>query len=412
MDISPMTTVSTPVNIQWHLSVLIVCLILLGIVTVFGTLLVICAVYHETSLHTSTYYYVTSLAFADLLVGLIVIPSGIIVEMTGGYWPLNRFLCDIKLCIDVFASTASILGLCAIALDRYYAIINPMAYPNSFVTKKWYYVVICLWTCAAILSFPTIVYWRTTLANATQGTGQINQTIEIRTKFYHCEYPNDPYYVLFSSIVVFYFPLIIMLFVYVRIFYVARRQLRSFRVGILKPERQNPRSIIPKFQLNHMVFITPQRSLTKKPPPLVEAPTSAVVDSSLRIHVGKYQGLIPTDTISVSFNFNSHNHLRFLHSLSTKIFNYAADRKVAKMLSLIVGAFILCWLPFFSYFVLSGFFFLHLKTQYPQRHDLLIRIFSWFGYTNSALDFFVYALSSKEFRTAFIKLLCRKKGNS
>ncbi|CAF0988075.1 unnamed protein product, partial [Didymodactylos carnosus] len=399
MNISSTTTSLIPTELQWRLSILVILLTVLCIVTIFGTVLVMCAVYFEKSLHSSTHYYVASLAFADLFVGLIVIPSGIIVEMTRGIWPFNKIFCDIKLSIDVFASTASILGLCAIALDRYYAIINPMSYPNSFVTKKWYYVVICLWTCAAILSFPTVVYWRKTSEWKALARKRINSTNKIQPTLYRCEFPDDPYYILFSSIVVFYLPLSIMLFVYVRIFYVARRQLRSFRTGVLKPERHNLTSIIPKFQLNHRISITANR------PSRIESPISLVTASPLRVHVGKYRASIQHDTISISSNSLSNNHSLFLHSLSKKVFKYAADRRVAKMLTLIVGAFILCWLPFFSYFLLSGFFFLHLKMDHPRRHELLLRIFSWLGYTNSALDFFVYALTSKEFRHAFIKLL-------
>lgn len=41
-------------------------------------------------------------------------------------WPLPEFLCPIWLFLDVLFSTASIMHLCAISLDRYIAIKKPI----------------------------------------------------------------------------------------------------------------------------------------------------------------------------------------------------------------------------------------------------------------------------------------------
>ncbi|CAF1466425.1 unnamed protein product, partial [Didymodactylos carnosus] len=128
-------------------------------------ILVIYTVIHECTLHTSTYYYVASLAFADLLVGLIVMPFAFIFEMTDDeYWLFQhhlRFLCDFWHSVDIFASTASIFGLCVIGLDRYMAITRPIQYPNSFMSKRWYYMLSFIWICSAVISFPAVVHFGT-----------------------------------------------------------------------------------------------------------------------------------------------------------------------------------------------------------------------------------------------------------
>jgi hypothetical protein len=51
-------------------------LISFSVITVAGNVLVIMAVFREKSLHTPTNYFITSLAVADGLIGLLVMPFG------------------------------------------------------------------------------------------------------------------------------------------------------------------------------------------------------------------------------------------------------------------------------------------------------------------------------------------------
>ena len=74
------------------------------------------------------------------------------------------------------------------------------------------------------------------------------------------------------------------------------------------------------------------------------------------------------------------------------------ERKAAKTVGIIVGCFIMCWLPFFSCY-LSGAFCVDCT------HPLVFTVFFWLGYCNSAINPCIYALFSKDFRYAFQKLL-------
>lgn len=58
-----------------------------------------------------------SLAFADLLVALVVMPFAAI-ELTTGHWRYGEIFCLVRTSLDVQLTTASILHLCCIALDR------------------------------------------------------------------------------------------------------------------------------------------------------------------------------------------------------------------------------------------------------------------------------------------------------
>ncbi|XP_017875569.1 histamine H2 receptor-like isoform X1 [Ceratina calcarata] len=91
---------------------------MLIIVTIVGNTLVIIAVITTRRLRSVTNCFVSSLAAADLLVGLAVMPPAVVLQLTGGTWELGEVLCDSWVSLDVLLCTASILSLCAISIDR------------------------------------------------------------------------------------------------------------------------------------------------------------------------------------------------------------------------------------------------------------------------------------------------------
>ena len=78
------------------------------------------------------------------------------------------------------------------------------------------------------------------------------------------------------------------------------------------------------------------------------------------------------------------------------------EKKAAKTLAIIVGAFILCWMPFFTIYVIDAFCDRCIHAQ-------VFSVFFWLGYCNSAINPCVYALFSRDFRFAFKKLLTWKR---
>jgi dopamine D2-like receptor len=57
-------------------------LILIPILTVFGNVLVVMSVYRERSLRTVTNYFICSLAVADIMVAVMVMPLSIYLEVS------------------------------------------------------------------------------------------------------------------------------------------------------------------------------------------------------------------------------------------------------------------------------------------------------------------------------------------
>lgn len=85
---------------QWRHPVLAVLLALVCVITVAGNCLVVVAVCTKKYLRNPTGYLVVSLAFADLIVGLVVMPLNSLFEMTRHVWLLGelpiRSECDSK----------------------------------------------------------------------------------------------------------------------------------------------------------------------------------------------------------------------------------------------------------------------------------------------------------------------------
>ncbi|CAK6956907.1 -hydroxytryptamine receptor 1B [Scomber scombrus] len=84
--------------------------------------------------------------------------------------------------------------------------------------------------------------------------------------------------------------------------------------------------------------------------------------------------------------------------LEKKRISAARERKATKTLGIILGAYIVCWLPFFIYTLVVA----TCDTCFlPELFDF----FTWLGYLNSLINPIIYTMSNEDFKKAFHKLV-------
>ncbi|AWP11597.1 putative 5-hydroxytryptamine receptor 4-like, partial [Scophthalmus maximus] len=137
---------------------LICFLSLVMLMSILGNLLVMVAVCKDRQLRKiKTNYFIVSLAFADLLVSVLVMPFGAI-ELVHQHWIYGETFCLVRTSLDVLLTTASILHLCCIALDRYYAICcQPLVYRNKMTPMRVALMIGGCWVIPTFISFLPIM---------------------------------------------------------------------------------------------------------------------------------------------------------------------------------------------------------------------------------------------------------------
>ncbi|OXA45778.1 probable G-protein coupled receptor No9 [Folsomia candida] len=260
--------------VKWKDAKVLISLVILAFINVaviVGNCLVIAAVFISTKLRTVTNLFIVSLAVADLMVGIAVLPFSATWEIFE-IWIFGEVWCSVWLAVDVWLCTASILNLCAISLDRYVAVTRPVTYPSIMSSSKAKLLIGCVWVLSFLICFPPLVGWNDRkrtyfrqLANLTTTLPTFDSTVdeadsgadmdsssnwilsdnnepsstpaEPESMYYEeectytCELTNDKGYVLYSAFGSFFLPMFVMLFFYWRIYKAAVETTRAINQG-------------------------------------------------------------------------------------------------------------------------------------------------------------------------------------
>ncbi|XP_077402799.1 alpha-1A adrenergic receptor-like [Vanacampus margaritifer] len=318
---------------------------------IVGNLLVILSVVCNRHLRTPTNYFIINLAIADLLLSTTVLPVSATLEILD-YWVFGRIFCDIWAAVDVLCCTASIMSLCVISIDRYIGVRYPLQYPVIVTEKRALLAMLGVWILAIVISIGPLLGWK-------QPPSQDDT---------ECLITDEQFYALFSSLGSFYIPLAIILAMYCRVYVVAKRTTKNLEAGVMKERQQDSNEL------------------------------------TLRIHCRNQQIQDLCATSKTGRGGGGGTSSAGRSTLTVKLLKFSREKKAAKTLGVVVGMFILCWLPFFLTLPISSFNKnLHLPKTF-------FKVIFWLGYFNSCLNPIIYPCYSREFKQAFIRILrCRWK---
>lgn len=158
------------------------------------------------------------------------------------------------------------------------------------------------------------------------------------TEYMTCALDLTPTYAVISSCISFYIPCVVMIGIYCRLYCYAQKHVQSIR------------------------------AVTR---PLTTTTTAA------------------TNTSAAATLTAVHHHTSPYH---------VSDHKAAITVGVIMGTFLLCWVPFFCVNIIAAF----CKTCIP---EAAFKVLTWLGYSNSAFNPIIYSIFNTEFREAFRRIL-------
>ncbi|XP_051837363.1 alpha-2A adrenergic receptor [Antechinus flavipes] len=376
---------------------------LLMLLTVFGNVLVIIAVFTSRALKAPQNLFLVSLASADILVATLVIPFSLANEVMG-YWYFGKVWCEIYLALDVLFCTSSIVHLCAISLDRYWSITQAIEYNLKRTPRRIKAIIFTVWVISAVISFPPLI------SIEKKGGGKQVEPL--------CEINDQKWYVISSCIGSFFAPCLIMILVYVRIYQIAKRRTR------VPPSRRSEGSEAAERRPNGL----PDRGGGEDQPLPAKlngagepVPTEREVngldleESSSSEHpeqtpgpTGPRKGERPPRGKSKT----KMSQVKPGDSLPRRGGEEERGAKASRwrgrqnrekrftfVLAVVIGVFVVCWFPFFFTYTLTA-----VCCSVP---PTLFKFFFWFGYCNSSLNPVIYTIFNHDFRRAFKKILCR-----
>ncbi|KAG8444567.1 hypothetical protein GDO86_009651 [Hymenochirus boettgeri] len=284
------------------------------ILTILGNLMVIISVLYFKQLHSPTNFLILSLAIADFLLGLLVMPYSMVRSVTS-CWYFGELYCKLHSCLDMILSTSSIFHLFFISVDRYYAVCQPLLYYRNITTNiietflliSW--VLPCLYSVGLFFSNVHVEGLEDNMASISC----VGSCFILLNKLWGT----------ISSLLSFYIPGNLIIFIYIHIFSIAKKLSK----------------------------ITPNYPSSK--------------------------------------NENPNSKMKLVLTIETK---------AAKTLSIVMGTFMLCWLPFSLVALVDPY----LKYATPSDvYDVVL----WLGYFNSTLNPIIYAFFYPWFKKSLLLII-------
>ncbi|XP_056145247.1 5-hydroxytryptamine receptor 1F [Lampris incognitus] len=349
----------------------------LALLTTVINCLVITAIIVTRKLHHPANYLICSLAVTDLLVAVLVMPFSI-VYIQRENWVMGQVLCTIWLSVDVTCCTCSILHLAAIAIDRYRAITDAVEYSRKRTGARAGVMVGVVWFLSSLISLPPLL-WR-------HYNGDSTQDDQCTITHHHMAFT------LYSTLGAFYIPLLLILILYYKIYraaqtlYMRREASRASRYSCMTNGSTIPSS-----------FPAGDRDAEPRSPEPLNPADKSFSDPSIE-EKDRTRITVKKPRRKLRQSESQHSESRSNPPYQGPRISGTRERKAASTLGLILGAFVICWLPFFVKEVIVN------TCNSCNTSTEMADFLTWLGYLNSLINPLIYTVFNEDFKKAFQRL--------
>ncbi|XP_011049495.1 PREDICTED: dopamine D2-like receptor isoform X5 [Acromyrmex echinatior] len=385
--------------------------------------------------------------------------------VVNGSWSLPGFVCDFYIAMDVTCSTSSIFNLVAISIDRYIAVTQPIKYAKHKNNRRVWLTILLVWAISAAIGSPIVLGLNNTPNRIPDQCLFYNTDFIIYSSlssFYiPCIIMVFLYYNIFKALrnrarraratkkpnLGDIKPgSIIENIAHTRSCrfsavaqaqltgtpHVQRQDSSGYDVAASSTMIHEPLETNSSPSPNPRITSGPPSSSTSSSPPPTRGPTS--VSSSTQTKRNGNNGgankqelkrlksagsLLPLQLARTpSVLSSSCKKDRKNASAGSRFTIYKAnkaskkkrekssakkERKATKTLAIVLGVFLICWVPFFTCNIMDAICTKLTKACQPGVTAFIIT--SWLGYMNSFVNPVIYTVFNPEFRKAFRKLI-------
>ncbi|TRY94881.1 hypothetical protein DNTS_032982 [Danionella cerebrum] len=340
-------SMSTPQSRLWDMTGLVI-MVTLNAVALLANCGVLAVVVKVP--HLRKFSLVCHLCIVDLLCAALLMPLGIVCGSPFFAGVIFSVLeCRLFIFLNAFLISASIFTVTVISIERYFYIVHPMRYEAKMTPWLSVVVMILVWVASTLLALATVFGW--------PGYGSRSSIAATHCSLHWSHSGHRRVFAILFCTVCFCVPAAIIIAVYAHVYKVAHTAARE--IGPI------PSWTITTTNLKHR-----SDSITSQ---------STIITTSIR------RNQVPR------------RKKRIL-----------VGGKAALTLAIIVGQFLLCWLPYFAFHLHLSLGISHSSSEEAEGPV------TWLAYSTFAINPFFYGLLNRQIREELCKILlcCQSAGKS
>ncbi|XP_050814802.1 G-protein coupled receptor 161 isoform X2 [Gopherus flavomarginatus] len=194
-----------------------IAIIIIAIFICLGNLVIVVTLYRKSYLLTLSNKFVFSLTLSNFLLSVLVLPF-VVTSSIRREWIFGVVWCNFSALLYMLISSASMLTLGLIAIDRYYAVLYPMVYPMKITGNRAVVALVYVWLHSLIGCLPPLFGWSSL---------EFDQFKWMCVAAWHKEAGYTAFWQIWCALL----PFLVMMICYGFIFRVARIKARKIHCG-------------------------------------------------------------------------------------------------------------------------------------------------------------------------------------